>query len=196
MKRIFSIFLVALMFSTLAIPVSAAEAVEETGISRSMISSEIPMEMAVAKEVLAGPCVLAEEKIDEAGEYVIVSRFYVAEESQVVNAGSTRSIGVLSAVTWYKRGQSAWTYKVQLAGWFDYDGTEATCVEDSLVVVDSSYNNANYYAEWRYLSGKVAAVNVYCEITEEVDQNLPATLMVTCTKDGELGYRSDDRYFS
>lgn len=45
-----------------------------------------------------------------------MSRLYVSEEPQVVSADSTRSIGALSSVTWYRRGQSAWKYKVQLAG--------------------------------------------------------------------------------
>lgn len=190
MKKILSLCLVAMMFCFMTLPASAADINTEYGVNRSIISAEIQNEVAAAETALATPCVMAEEKISEVGEYVMVSRLYVAEDP--MTARGVNTIGALSAVTWYKRGASAWTYKVQLAGWFDYDGTEAECVDDSFTVVDASYDDVSYTAEWRYLSGEVAAVNVYCEIAAE---ELPATLMVTCTKDGELGYRSDNKYF-
>ena len=190
MKKIFSLCLVAMMCCFMALPASAADINTEYGLSRSVISAEIQNEVVAAEAALATPCVMAEEKISEAGEYIMVSRLYVAEDP--MTARGVNTIGALSAVTWYKRGASDWTYKVQLAGWFDYDGTTAECVDDDFTVVDASYDDVAYYAEWRYLSGDVAAVNVYCEIS---DEDLPATLMVTCTKDGELGYTSDNRYF-
>lgn len=191
MKKVFSIFLAMFMFSMLIVPASAAEMNAVNGVSRSVISAEIENEVAVAQEVLDKPCVMAEEDVKAFGDYVMVSRLYVADEPQT--RASARSIGALSAVTWYKRGESSWTYKVQLAGWFDYDGTEAECVDHSFTAVDDTYDPVAYTRETRMLSGEVAAVNVYCEVG---DENLPATLMVTCTKDGDLGYRSDNKYFS
>ena len=183
MKRFLSFILAILTCSCFVIPANAAEVNVEDRVNRSVYAAAIPMEVSAAEAVLAKPCVLAEESIENVGEYVVVNRLYVP----AVILESAQTAGAVSAVTWYKRGQSAWTYKVQLAGWFEYDGTEAHCVEASVEVVDASYDDVSHSVKYSYLSGESAAANAHVTITEE---NLKSTLMVTCNKNGKVGYKS------
>lgn len=190
MKRIFSIFLVALMFSVLAIPASAIDSCKNDEVFHTIVSAEIQDEIIEAEKILDGPCKLAEEKIKEDGEYVVVNRFYTLEEMQErINA---REVGGVSTATWYKRGASNWTYKAQLGVWFDYDGTEAHPTENRFTVVDSAYDKVGYTVECTSISGKNAGLSAYYVITKG---NLEGALMVSCTKDGDIGYRDRDLYF-
>lgn len=190
MKKLLSMIMAILTCSCFFVPANAMENRADEIINKNVLVAEIPMELEAAEAIFEEPCQLQAEDIQEVGDFIVVNRFYETGES--IERANVHTAGAMSAVTWYRRGSSSWTYKMQLAAWFEYDGSRATCTDTDVTAVDASYNNVAGDSATIFKHGDIASARTGINIPKD---NLHATLEVSCTKDGELDYTSENKYF-
>ncbi|BAL00336.1 hypothetical protein OBV_31370 [Oscillibacter valericigenes Sjm18-20] len=196
MKKIFSLFVAALMCACTIIPASAVEPKSTADLYALSRAAEIQSEMDSAEDILGGPCKLKSEETQRVGDYVVESRLYVLDAP--LTRASSGEVGGVSSHVWRMYESNTWDTKVLLAAFFYYNGSTAICIQEDAdfwaVKPDNSTINKNFNPQFSYKDGTTAKVS--CQYARDEpgtssDMEIWGTLKVTCTKNGSVGIESE-----
>lgn len=164
--------------------------------TQNNVSTEIQAELASAEEILGGPCKLVSQETEVVGNFIVENRFYALEES-TTRSGSGKTGGVSSHV-WRDLFGSSWNFKILLAGFFYYNGTTAICIpeETDIWAVDANREEIDLSMETKFTHDDGTLAEIKCKyVIFDGSQPLSgATISVTCSATGDVGYVSEEEH--
>ena len=177
--------------------ISTSALAANTQSDTSARTAEIKSELAAAEDILGGPCKLASEKTQIVGNYIVENRLYVIDAP--ATRASSGKVGGVSSQAWRPINTTTWHIKVLLAGFFYYNGSTAMCIPeetDVWAVTDSGERlDSSLEAHTSYSDGATAKVVSNYLLFDGSEPAFGGKLSVTCSKTGEVGYETEDKYY-